>query len=120
MRTQDIGRSSRSTTTGIATVPTFPDLLTNQKSRSSRSTTTGIATLADVLLILLMTLSRSSRSTTTGIATYNVDANKYEVFGFVEAVGPLQQGLRRCFPRLYFLYHWVEAVGPLQQGLRLI
>ena len=39
-------------------------------------------------------MSRSSRSTTTGIAT-DGDLNVDPQFGFVEAVGPLQQGLRR-------------------------
>ena len=37
----------------------------------------------------------------------------------VEAVGPLQQGLRRRGRRYLSLQEQVEAVGPLQQGLRL-
>ena len=66
----------------------------------------------------LAIIGRSSRSTTTGIATVFWGAS-FIVHVFVEAVGPLQQGLR---PHLNLLFHiskiLVEAVGPLQQGLR--
>ena len=62
---------------------------------------------------------RSSRSTTTGIATSLIFCKKI-VQRFVEAVGPLQQGLRPVDLHRLPSFSKVEAVGPLQQGLRLL
>ena len=64
-------------------------------------------------------MGRSSRSTTTGIATA-VSGRKTFRIGLVEAVGPLQQGLRPIWYMRDFMSQIVEAVGPLQQGLRLL
>ena len=61
--------------------------------------------------------SRSSRSTTTGIATY-LPLPLIAAKAVVEAVGPLQQGLRLALVAASRNDSTVEAVGPLQQGLR--
>ena len=88
--------------------------------RSSRSTTTGIATSDTNLATLFRRLVEAVGPLQQGLRPLILLPQRTASF-LVEAVGPLQQGLRPLYLILLnSLVLSVEAVGPLQQGLRLI
>ena len=43
----------------------------------------------------------------------------YLVWGQIETINPLEQGLKLCITRALLLHYFIETINPLEQGLKL-